>query len=956
MKSVSVVCAVCVVVLLAMGVASRAAAQETVNLASVSGRVVDSQGGVVPGARVTARQIDTNIAAEAVTDSDGRFRFPYLRVGVYEVSVSLDGFSPFVRRLTLTVGSAFELPVTLSVGSVQDNVTVSASAIILEAARSQVAGTVSQLEVQELPMNGRNFLDLALLIPGVSPTNVASTQLFAETSAVIGQGISIGSQRNFSNNYIVDGLSANDDAAGLSGIPYGVDAVDQFQVVTSGGQAELGRSLGGYVNVVTKSGTNVAHGNAYGYFRDDNFNSANALSGTKLPMNQKQYGASVGGPLRRDRTFFFSNVEQRNLDQTGLVTIPQDTVNIINARLATTGYGGMPVSTGIYPNPIRTTNLLGKLDHLVGGHDQIGIRYSLYHVSSDNARGAGGTSAPSGSAGLDNTDQSLAFSNTLTLSARTVNETRAQFVSSDLEAPSTDRVGPVVSIAGVATFGTFSSSPILRRNKMFQVVDNISHQRGAHALRAGADFIYNDDTIANPGAIRGSYTFSSLANFLSGTYNNSGFSQVFGPISATQSNPNIGIYGQDEWKLGSTLTVNAGIRYDLQFIETIRTDRNNLSPRIGIAWSPSALRNTVVRASTGLFYDRVPLRAIANALISAGNSTDLANLRKVSISLSPTQTGAPVFPNILPAYIPSVTLVNLTTMNPNLQNGHSRQVSLEMERQLGERATYSVGYQYLEGDDLVMSINQNVPTCVAAGTNNGCRPISAYANNSQYTSAGESNYHGLQLSFVQRPAARGSLRVSYTLSKSLNNMGEYFFSSPVDPTNVLRDRGRSDDDQRHRLVVNGSVNTSMAPAHTALEQLTHGLRLNAVLQTYSAVPFNITSGVTSLQGTAGRPFADGTISAASFDVKTANLIPRNTGIGDDFFSINLRLSRSFTVGQRIRLEGSAEAFNVTDRRNDVTRIGNFGAAGYPTSPSATFNQVTAVADPRTFQFAVRMSF
>ena len=207
-----------------------------------------------------------------------------------------------------------------------------------------------------------------------------------------------------------------------------------------------------------------------------------------------------------------------------------------------------------------------------------------------------------------------------------------------------------------------------------------------------------------------------------------------------------------------------------------------------------------------------------------------------------------------------------------------------------------------------------------------------------------------------RATAWGSLRVSYTLSKSMNDMGEYFFSSPVDPTNVLRDRGRSDDDQRHRLVVNGSVNTSMAPAHTALEQLTHGLRLNAVLQTYSAVPFNITSGVTSLQGTAGRPFADGTISAASFDVKTANLIPRNTGIGDDFFSINLRLSRSFTVGQRIRLEGSAEAFNVTDRRNDVTRIGNFGAAGYPTSPSATFNQVTAVADPRTFQFAVRMSF
>ena len=150
--------------------------------------------------------------------------------------------------------------------------TVTGEATVLETARSQIAGTVSQAEVQSLPMNGRNFLDLALLVPGVSPTNIGSTQLFAETSAVPGQGLSVGSQRNLSNNFIVDGLSANDDAAGLSGIPYGVDAVEQFQVVTSGGQAELGRALGGYVNVVTKSGTNALHGDVYDYIRDDSFN------------------------------------------------------------------------------------------------------------------------------------------------------------------------------------------------------------------------------------------------------------------------------------------------------------------------------------------------------------------------------------------------------------------------------------------------------------------------------------------------------------------------------------------------------------------------------------------------------------------------------------------------------------------------------------------------------------
>jgi Carboxypeptidase regulatory-like domain/TonB dependent receptor len=928
----------------AAAASQRAIAQETINSASVSGRVTDPQGAVVPGARVTARRTETNVTAETTTDRDGRFRFPYLKVGPYEIKVHLPGFADVTRALTLTVGSAFDVPVALAVGGLDTNVTVIGQATVLEAARSQIAGTVSQTEVSNLPMNGRNFLDLALLIPGVSPTNVASTQLFAETSAVPGGGLSVGSQRNFSNSFIVDGLSANDDAAGLSGIPYGVDAVDQFQVVTSGGQAELGRALGGYINVVTKSGTNMLHGTLYDYARDDRFNAANALTGTTLPMHQNQYGGSLGGPIVRDRTFYFANVEQRKLDQSGLATISPANVSVINAKLAAVGYPGALIATGAYPSPVDSTNVHAKVDHQVSGADQLSVRYGQYNVTSSNSRGAGGVGAPSASAALDNVDRTAAVSNTLTLSPRTVNETRAQFAFSDLEAPSTDPVGPTVSIAGIATFGTFSSSPTLRTNKMFEVVDNISHQRGAHALRAGVDVLYNGDTISNPGAIRGSYAFSSLANFLAGTYNNAGYSQVFGPTSATQSNPNIGIYGQDEWKVGSSLTVNAGLRYDLQFLETITTDKNNVSPRIGFAWSPSVLRNTVVRGSAGLFYDRVPLRAVANALISAGNTTDLANLRKVSISLSPTQAGAPVFPNILSAAVPSVTLSNLTTMNANMQNAYARQASLEVERQLGTRTTVSIGYQYTGGKDLIISVNQNVPSCVAAGTNNGCRPVSTYGNNSQYSSFAESTYHGLHVSLVERPGRWGNYRVTYTLSKATDNVGEFFFSSPIDPFDLSKDSSRSDDDQRHRLVLNGSLNSPMGPASTAWEKISHGFQVSGLLQYYSALPFNITSGVTTIQGTAGRPIVNGAF------------IERNAGVGPAFFSIGARVSRTFRVGDRLQLEGLVEGFNLTNRENVVTINGNFGAGTYPASPSSTFGQVTAIGDPRSLQFGIRAKF
>ena len=924
------VCLACCLVIVCA--ASAARAQDTVNTASVGGRVLDPQGAAVPGATVVARAVDTNATRETETTADGRFRFAYLKVGRYEITVHLDGFADAKRDLTVTLGSAFDLPITLALPSLSTEVSVTAEAPVLETARSQIAGTISIAEVQGTPLNGRNFLDLALLVPGVSPTNVASTQLFAETSAVPGGGLSVGSQRNLSNSFIVDGLSANDDAAALTGIPYTVDAIDQFQVVTSGGQAELGRALGGYFNVVTRSGTNTPRTDLYAYFRDDAFNAANALSHTKLPMSQQQGGGSFGGPIQRDRTFFFTNLEIKNLDQSGLTTVPDATVALINARLAAVNYPGAPVTTGVYPNPVNSRNYLAKVDHSQSARNQFNLRYSLYKVTSENSRSAGGLNTPSASSALDNLDQSLAFSDTWSISPHTVNEVRAQVSHGDLSAPPTDPNGPAVSITGVASFGTASGSPTRRVNTLYQVVDNLSHHTGAHALRAGMDVIYNDDTITYPRSIRGAYSFSTMANFLAGVYNNTnGFTQTFGTTEIAQTNPNLGLYAQDEWKLHPRLTLNGGLRYDLQFLRTIRTDRNNVSPRVGFAWTPLDSRRLVVRGGAGLFYDRVPLRALANALLSANNTSDVASLRQVSIQLGPAQTGAPVFPGILAAPVPSVTLPNLTTMNPAMQNAFSRQANIEIEQQIGERSTISAGVDYVRGSTLIISINQNVPSCAASGTNNGCRPNPTYANNSQYSPSARSSYRGAHVSFVRRPSKWGQYRVSYTWSKAMSNVGEFFFSSPIDPFDLDKDWGRSDDDQRHRLVLNGSVDL-------------YGFQLSGMMQAYSALPFNITSGVTTIQGTAGRPIVDGAF------------IPRNAGVGPDFFSVGMRLSRTFTFAGRTRLEALVEGFNLTNQTNVVTVQGNFGSGAYPTNPSSNFGIPTSVGDPRSFQFGVRLRF
>jgi hypothetical protein len=935
--SKAVVCAA-----IAAGVAS---AQESVNYASVSGRVTDPSGAAVTGAQITVRETATNFTAYENTDREGRFRFPYLHVGNYQVKVHQQGFADQLRSLNLTVGSAFELPVALTVAAAGSNVTVNGDSVVLEAARSEIASTITQKEIEDLPLNGRNYLDIALYVPGVSPTNTAANQLFAETSAIPGQGISIGSQRNFSNSFIIDGISANDDAAGVAGTVIGLDVVQEFQVVTSGGQAELGRALGGYVNLVTKSGANTLHGAAYGYLRNSRFNAANSLSNTVLPLTQAQYGASLSGPIVHDRTFFFANFEGRDLNQSGFATITPANVALINARLTSVGYPGPLISTGQYRNPIHNEDFFSKVDHRFSEKDQFSARYSLYHVESINSRGAGALSAPTASANLFDTDQTIAASNVWTISPRMVNETRAQFTNSNLAAPPSDPVGPAVSISGVASFGTLSGSPTARVNQLYEATDSLSIQHGAHAIRVGVDFLYNNDTITFPRTIRGSYSFSSLANFLTGTYNSSGFAQTFGVTQVHQTNPNVGFYAQDEYKISSNFTLNLGLRYDLEFLKTIATQTGNVSPRGGFAWTPFASRRTVVRGSYGLFYDRIPLRPLANALLSAANTTVVGNLQQLSISLSPTQAGAPVFPNILGALtIPAGVLFNFSTMDPHMKNTYSEQGSLQIEQQISNTATVSVGYQHVRGLHLIISVNQNVPTCAAVGTNDGCRPNLTYGNDSQYSSLADSHYDAVDVAFIQRPVKWGSYRVSYTYSKALDNVSEFFFSAPLNNYNIWQDYGRSDDDQRSRLAFEGTIHSSLEKASTAWERVSHGFQFTTGLTAYSPLPFNITTGANTIQGTGARPTINGAF------------INRNAGESYSTINMNLRLSRSFAMGEKVRLQALAELFNALNHTNVVSLNGVFGTGAYPASPLPTFRQITAVNDPRTAQFGLRLSF
>jgi hypothetical protein len=911
-------------------------AQQTITSATLSGRVEDMNGAAIGGARLTIRNLENNQQRTVESDAAGLYRFSYLAVGSYQLTVEQEGFTSINEQLTLTVGQALDVPLRMPVASLAASVRITTDVPVIETARTQVSETIVSHEIDELPLNGRNYLDLALLAPAVSRTNTGSPQRFAETSAVQGTGLSIAGQRNLNNSFIIDGVSANDDAADLAGTFYSQEVIREFQVVTSGGIAEFGRASGGIINILTQSGTNDWRARVYGFFRNQRFDARNPLALRKEPLTQAQYGLSASGPLRSDRTFLFANFEQTRRNDSSVITIAPTSVAVINNRLNATNYRGPGIETGLVPSGFDATNFFARLDHKLDAANLFYARYSLYDISALNSRNVGGLNSVSRGTSLDNRDQTLAVSNVTTLSSRTINEARFQFTRSRLSAPVNDDVGPAVNINGVASFGTATFSPTKRDIDLLEIVDNISSSRGAHSIKGGADFLYNRVDILFPGALQGVYTFTSLANFTNNNY--SSFQQAFGAPSQFQSNPNAGFFVQDEWKPRSDLTINAGLRYDAQFLpDPVNTDTNNFAPRVGLAFAPGD-RKTIIRAGFGIYFDRLPLRATSNALQRDGS-------KYVVVQLSPAESGAPVFPNTL-ASQPSnfLTRPNITRIDPNIENSYSEQANLQIERELARSASLSIGYLHLRGLHLILSRNINVPALSAqqardSGIPNLGRPDPNFGNIGRFESSGDSYYDAVVLAFRKRAARWANVRVSYTFSKSIDNTGNFFFSTPQNNFDLRDERGPSDNDQRHRLTVSGSFEAPHKAQSNNWRRALEGFQFSYIFSYASALPFNILTGNDRNLDT-------------NFNDRPAG-VGRNSGRGFSFASLDLRLSRKFHFTERFELETIAEGFNVLNHANLQLPNNTFGTAQ---TPLATFGRPTAAGDPRQIQFGLRLSF
>ncbi len=989
-----------------------AGAQTRATSADLAGIVRDATEAVLPGAVVTATNIATNQSRSTTTGLDGRFVIPALQPGTYDVAVALQGFATERRQgLVLLLGSRVDLAFTLGVTAAAETVTVVGATPLVDTQRTAVATVVSQQQIESLPIDGRNFMSFAVITPGVN------TDRTPQQGASATSGLTFAGQRARSNNITVDGLNNNDMTLGSVRTTFSQEAVREFQVLTNSYAPEFGKATGGVLNIVTKSGSNQLRGNAFVFLRDDALNAKGhfekmdpfgaPVDQEKAPFSQQQFGGTAGGPIVRDRTFYFLSFEHLDTGTSNFVTIDDRTVvthPFVGTPLGTAAEilraAGFPVETGNVPYDVKTTQFLAKINHqLRPGHD-LSLRFNTGDTLNENTEPFGGITAKSRSAALDARDYILAGSQTSVFGSRWVNELRAQYAYRDQLVRSLDPLcggpctssnqgGPTLEVTGVASVGRQRFTPSTRTNALVQFVDTTSLSVGEHLIKAGVDADLLLDTADGPVLplhFGGRYIFQALpaipgvlpapvspiqavalglpAAYVQGygvdrdQYNASGFSA----------------FVQDDWTIGARLTLKYGIRYQTQFWPALTyqasgypgsyrfpTDRNNFAPRVAASWDPTGGGRTAIHGAYGLFFDNhiTGIAGITNLLDGSAHVRTL--VRTFPASLSAWSAPGHLLPEASAGSFPTLKFL----IDPGLETPYAHHTSVGVDQQLMGTLTLSANYVSVRGFKQLGTIDYN-PVVLALGPGRRPEDVGGIAGTSasilQYTQFGETWYDGFSLSLAER-GARHQLLVSYTLSKAEDNATDYQSAFIPQQNGLGRDpgdldglprgfdpeseHGPSTQDQRHRFVASGAF-------------LTPGdVQLSAIVTAGSGRPFTILAGADLNGDGNGGAFPP---DRARRDVTSeASSVGRNSDVMPSQAFVDLRVSRRFRMGARVQLEPIFEVFNLLNRTNfietnNVSSAFIWGAGSYPSSPLPAFGKYTQAGPPRQIQLAAKVTF
>ena len=917
--------------------ASAAFAQSAIGGASLNGTITDPSGAAVPNAKVTVTNTATGLTRTTETSEVGLYSFTALPVGTYDLSVDAKGFKTTKHTgIPLQIGAVATIDVRVEVGNVQETVTVAAEAPVVETTRSSAASTVTEQAVSNLPVNGRNFIDFTLLTPGV-------------VRDVRGTGdLSFAGQRGTENSLLVDGVDSNNlfygQATGRTGMrpyAYSEDAVQEFQVNTAGYLAEVGRAGGGAINMVTKSGTNQFHGSAFEFYRDKSLNAntftQNRAGLKKLPYHFNQFGGTVGGPIKKDKLFFFFSYDgQRN------------TANqVLAPNIAPTGAALAALQQYLQPYIVGLNNnvYLVKVDWNIGPNDHLSVRYNASRYTGVNQENPGPTSALQHTGNNQVNTDNAAISYTRVIGTRLVWDARFNYVRDD-EPGLANSTGPEVSIINGIIFGKNNFSPRFTNTYAYQPLNTISYVKGRHTFKFGQDFNFLKADNFFPGFFAGGYVFPSYAAFLAGTP--SSYQQGFSSSStiAPTSHPDVNewaFFGQDTWRVNERLTLNLGLRYDLfdyRQPTTLNTnaglaaanlatnripiDHHNIGPRFGFAYKPFNNDSTVVRGGYGIYYARTAGLLLSTAILQ--NGIDVLTYQLTS--------NLPTYPNILsspPAGGLAPPSIDVT--DPNFKTEQVQQWNLQVERKLGANFALTVGYLGVHGVHMTRSRDVNLFPAVLTqgtlstggtvlyyrhpGTNAPARPNPAFGRITIFDSGADSDYNGGFIQVTKRFSKNFQMLTSYTFSKAIDdqpdntsvvvgNAGDDF---KVAQNTLLPnlDRGLSVNDVRHRFVLSAvwDLNYASSMSNAAAKALLNGWTISTIFQAQSGQPVSV--------GTTGDPGNDGN----NYNDR-APLVGRNTLTGPGLGSLDLRLTREIPIKERLKLRLIAEGFDITNHPNFAT--------------------------------------
>ncbi|MBZ5611439.1 MAG: carboxypeptidase regulatory-like domain-containing protein [Acidobacteriia bacterium] len=946
---------------------------------SLAGTVTDKTGGVVPSAAVKITNTATGLTREAKTGEAGLYRFDLLPSGTYKVEISMSGFAnSAVENVGLFVGQTTTIDVSLSPSTQSETVTVeSTGAPLVDTTRSDVSLPVSTSMVQDMPLNGRDFVSLAVLAPGAKPVDSYDpTKNRVGVFAVNGS-----SGRNV--NITVNGIDDKDNTVGGPVMQLPLEAVEEFLISTQRFSAANGRSEGAAVNVITKSGTNVFHGSLYFFDREQQFNTlnyfeqtANGGSGDKSPFSRQQFGGSVGGPVRKNKDFVFFALE-RLRESTSIVTDP----NAFTELSLVTNLGAVPSRT--IPTPYFDWRYNGRWDHRFNDKHNMFFSYSNQNNNGQNDQS---TSTNDLTAGNFTTNQLILANLTLNsvLTPTVVNSFTAGYqywhnlIDSVNKVPNVEFSPQTISIQ----FGTNINVPQESFQRKWQFRDDLAITRGKHTFRTGFDYLYEPK-------LGGFFEFNPTpqvifidlpSKILSDKVNYpQGFATpgAVGEIIETAGNPYFllhpkmfGLYFQDDWKISRRLMLNLGLRWDkdfgliggaeqglsrtYQFLTAIHSpyagalpqdDNKDFSPRVGFAYDVTGSGRHVVRGGFGIYYgqtfENVPL-----FMLQQVNSTLFATVLDITSS-GPTDKNADLVPGAgkllsqwrygvdpIPAVPPPPT--NLTAgavgrlMDPYYHNPYTEQFNAGYSFQIDNANVVEVDYVHTLGlrESKTLDINPKLPALA------GARPLSAAFNSAGLpllgridveTSVGRSRYDGLNFSYRRRLSRRFSINSSYVLSRSLAYDGSAaaFRDRPFDELNYFASYslGPTPSDSTHRGVISGIV------------ELPWGVRFSTTMQAESGRPYNPNEGIDVTgqgessttrhaivpkdQPTNYAVYATATAAQMQACLAAGTCVPTgfDSARGEPFFEWDIRAGKQINFGERAKLELFFQGFDLTNRAN-----------------------------------------